>query len=425
MLNRINAPSYSSIQFDLPEYEQKYLKNGTPAYFVKSDQNELTKLDITFPVGSIHQPIPLLSTMCCRMLEEGTEKYSSEDIADILEINGSYLSLNAGREDSSITIYLLNKHFEKMALLVKEIIESSIFPDKELKIKLNNSKNTLKVNLEKNDFEAQRVFNASVYGKNHNFGHPTELIDYENIVNSDLKKFHKNNYVWNTCKFFVTTGKDFNKTLKLLQQIFDFSDQFNNQFNKSEYNFNTQKSKIHLVEKPDSVQSSIKIGCLVPGRADRDFAALKVAVTTLGGYFGSRLMKNIREDKGYTYGIGASIGLMNKVGVLSISTDVGTNVTKSALAEIYKEIDKIQNELVSNNELNRVKNYIIGGMLSGFDGAWETSDRLKSIVNVDLPFSYYSDFVENISNVSAEMLRNTFNKHIKEDQLFEVVVGNK
>ena len=145
--------------------------------------------------------------------------------------------------------------------------------------------------------------------------------------------------------------------------------------------------------------------------------------TILGGYFGSRLMANIREDKGYTYGIGSGLASFVNGGYFAVSTEVGADVTKQTLEEIYKEIAILRKDLVSSNELETVRNYILGHFLRSVDGPFSLADKFKGIWEFGLDYSYFDNYFAAVKTVTPKELRDLANKYLKEEDLIECVVG--
>jgi predicted Zn-dependent peptidase len=160
-------------------------------------------------------------------------------------------------------------------------------------------------------------------------------------------------------------------------------------------------------------------------RRHPDYFGVKVLTTVLGGYFGSRLMSNIREDKGYTYGIGAGIVAYENDGWFYISTEVGTDVTADALSEIYKELALLRDELIPEDELGLVKNYMLGTLLKSFDGPFERIERFKALHLYHLGNDYYDRYTAAIREVSSDELRELARKWLAEADLLELVVGKK
>jgi len=144
-----------------------------------------------------------------------------------------------------------------------------------------------------------------------------------------------------------------------------------------------------------------------------------------GGYFGSRLMANIREDKGYTYGIGSAMVSFRHAGYFTISTEVGAEVTKDAIKEIYFELNKLQTEKISENELSLIRNYMLGTFLRSIDGPFALADRFKGIYFNGLNYDYYERYVETIKSITPKQLQDLANKYLKKDEMIELVVGKK
>ena len=152
---------------------------------------------------------------------------------------------------------------------------------------------------------------------------------------------------------------------------------------------------------------------------------MKVLTTILGGYFGSRLMSNIREDKGYTYGIGAGTSALKEAGFFYISTEVGADVCTAALTEIYKEIRLLQQELVSTEELRLVRNYLLGNLLKSFDGPFERMDRFKGTHLYGLELNFFHRYTEAIRNITPLEIQRLAQVWLQKDDLIELVVGKK
>jgi len=188
---------------------------------------------------------------------------------------------------------------------------------------------------------------------------------------------------------------------------------------------NTTAERIHTVEKSDAIQSAIRIGRPLFNREHEHFPGMQVLNTVLGGYFGSRLMANIREDKGYTYGIGSGLASMNEHGYFFISTEVSVDVTSQAIAEIYKEIKQLREELIPHEELELVRNYMIGTFLRNTDGPFALADRKKALIGYDLDYSYYERYFETVKCITPAELRDLANLYWQEEDLIDLVAGKR
>ena len=180
-----------------------------------------------------------------------------------------------------------------------------------------------------------------------------------------------------------------------------------------------QKIKIPHI---DSVQTAIKVGCKLFNRNHPDFNGLYILNTILGGYFGSRLMANIREDKGYTYNIFSSVDAMFHDGYFYVGTEVGNEFTEKTLAEIYREMNLLKENLIEEEELNMVKNYLLGNMLTMLDGPFNVSEVVKTYVVENLPVTDFNKLTQTIKNITAEELRELAKKYFKPENMWEVIV---
>jgi zinc protease len=223
----------------------------------------------------------------------------------------------------------------------------------------------------------------------------------------------------------VISGLVKEETLQLLNQL--FGDGWNNDkpTPKKEIEFTTTKQRVHLIEKADAVQSAIRIGRVLFNRTHPDYFGMQVLNAVLGGYFGSRLMNNIREDKGYTYGIGSAVASLQQGGYFFIATEVGVDVCASAIQEIYFELKKLREELIPIEELDLVKNYLLGTFVRSVDGAFAMSEKFNSILEYGLGYDYFDAYLHTIRTISPERLQHLAITYLQEKDLIELVVGKK
>jgi predicted Zn-dependent peptidase len=192
---------------------------------------------------------------------------------------------------------------------------------------------------------------------------------------------------------------------------------------KHEINSTFEEKK--MVKKPESVQSSIRIGRKLFTKKHPDFFKLFVLNTIFGGYFGSRLMSNIREEKGYTYGIHSVLDSKINEGSLYITTEVGSDVCDAAIAEIYKEMKRLRDEPVEPDELKLVRSYLLGSILAGIDGPFKTAGTVKGMIAFGLEMDYFYQLVATIKTVTPSELQECANKYFQQKDFCEMVVGNR
>ena len=425
-INRISPPAFHEVEkINLVEAVKLELSNGIPVYMLNAGTQEVTRIEFIFQAGIRHQSHSLVSSGVNDMLDEGTHTRNAEVIAEELDFYGAFIETETQHDVASFTLFSLNKHLRSTLPVVQDIIQNASFPEQEFKIYLTNKRQKFLVDSDKVSVLARRKFNELLFGTSHPYGTKTELPDFELLTRDALIEFHKNNYTSDRCTI-VVSGKLPENMLELLETFFgDEKWKGNKSGDKPLPAASSDSQRVHTIEKEGAVQSAIRIGRVLFNKTHPDYLGMQVLNTLLGGYFGSRLMANIREDKGYTYGIGSGLVSMLGGGYFVISTEVGVEVTNAALKEIYYEIEKLQNELVSEDELELVRNYLVGVFLRSTDGPFAIGDRLKGILGYGLGYEYYDRYVHTIRTITPEQLRDLANKYLKKEDLIELVAGGR
>lgn len=423
MLNRIQAPDFkqvSTINFIQPK--KTVLDNGIPVFTIYSGEQDLVRIEFIFDNVNWNADKPLQAIAVNAMLNNGTKKLSSKEIAENIDFYGAFFQTEYGQDQSTVALYSLNKHLASVLPIVKDVLSDSQFPQKELDIYIQNQKQKLQVNLQKNDILSRKEFSHALFGDTA-YGVDIQLKHYDAVKRDDLLDYFKAAYTPNNCTI-VVAGKFNEESFSLLNE------QFGNDWEKSnsvknDFSFEISKQNEIYMEKVESLQSAIRIGKLAINRKHEDFAGLQILNCVLGGYFGSRLMNNIREDKGYTYGIGSGIVSLQNAGYLFIATEVGADVCSAALTEIYKEINLLKNELVEEEELELVRNYMLGAMLGSLENVFSHADKFKNIYFSGLDYRYYENYINKVKTITAEEIKDLANQYLTTETFTEVVVGVK
>jgi zinc protease len=422
-INRNIAPEFQMIQsFDVTKAEKIQLDNGIEVYALNSGTQDIIKLDLILKSGVKYQPKPLVASFTNAMLTEGTKKYSSKEIAEKLDFYGAYFQPITELDNSILSLLSLNKFLDETLEIFSEILKNPTFPKNEFEILLNKRKQNFKLESEKTKVLAKRKFQTLLFGEKHPYSNTFTLKNFDQINITDLIDYHQKVYNSQNC-WIVVSGKINKNVIEKINQTFG-----QNNWNNGEKSIDksleikelSQKTK---VEKKDAVQSAIRIGKVLFNKKHPDYLKLQVVNIILGGYFGSRLMSNIREDKGYTYGIGSALVSLKETGYIVIMTEVGSDVTEKAINEIYKEIDRLRTEKIGIKELQRVKNYFLGEMIKNFDGPFALSDTYKSILEYDFNFEYFQKVYDTIVNISTDDVLNLANKYLDPNSMTQVVAG--
>lgn len=421
MLNRVQQPEFKQVEeINFVAAKKHVLANKIPVFEITAGEQSLVRIEFIFKNCDWDLRKPLLQGITNSMLTEGTHSLSSAQIASKIDFYGAFFQTEYSHDQSSLTLYTLNKYLGETLPIIKEMLTGAIFPQKELETLLRNQKQKLTVGLEKNSVLARRAFANVLFGDSL-YGYATKLSDYDKVDREDLLAYYKQAYQPTNCTV-VMSGKIEDNTLSLIDELFGNWEN-TAEVSKAEMTFKSSTEKLHYTEKPDALQSAIRIGIPLVNRTHPDFVGLQILNTALGGYFGSRLMANIREDKGYTYGIGSGIASLQQAGYFFISTEVGVDVTTATLMEIEKEVNLLKSDLIANEELSLIKNYMMGSLLGSLENAFSHADKFKNIHFFGLGYDYYDRYIKTVKNITPAELKDLANKYWDYSAFYKVVVG--
>lgn len=424
-LERSNHPKINSIEnIELPEPQQFTLDNGVKVFSFSAGTQDVLKIEFIFEAGSWYQDKKLQALSTVKMLTEGTTQHTAEEIAEFFDFYGSYVETEAERDYTYVTLYTLNRNLERLLPLFAEIIRDPAFPEKELNVFLTNTRQEQIVSMQKVNYIARVKFAEQLFGPAHPYGQSPALEDYGRISSSDLRNFYQKMYVAENARV-ILSGKIPASIFNLLNKYFgDKSFCGNTKKIIPEFPVSSSEKQKQVYPRENALQSGIRIGKILFPRNHPDYIGMAIVSTVLGGYFGSRLMSNIREDKGYTYGIGSGLVSMRHCGYLYMASDVGADVREKAVKEIYKEINRICIEPVQKEELDLVKNYMAGAFLRNIDGPFAIAERFMSTLDYGLDFKeYYSRYISTIKNITSEKIIDLAVSYLQKDSFFEAISG--
>jgi predicted Zn-dependent peptidase len=385
---------------------------------------EIVQVNWVFMAGSWYQERKPEAAAVNFLLKNGTTEKNAFEINEHFEYYGAFLNRAAYSETAEITLHCLNKHFRELIPVVAELVTSSVLPEEELRLYIQNSIQRLQVNLKKCDFIADRRIDASLFGSSHPYGSFTEVEDYSALDRESLLAFYDRYYRNGRCVIFVS-GKIPEGLVEELDKHFGTLPLQNHRANavKPSYSLDRDKQRVHkIINDPDGVQAAIRMARPFPGRDHPDFQKVQVLNTVFGGFFGSRLMANIREDKGYTYGIYSYLLNHNEEGAWKISTEAGRDVSEATIAEVYNEMERLRSEPVDSEELQMTKNYLIGTILGDLDGPFQVIARWRNLVLHGQDEEFFNRGVSIIRSITAEELQALAQKYLEPDAFYEIAV---
>jgi predicted Zn-dependent peptidase len=422
-LNRKIQPHIQlPVNLRLTDPEILTLKNGVRVVMFNAGTQELVRIEMIFNAGSWFQEKNFISLATNLMIREGTKKRSSQEIAGLLDYYGAHLETTAEKDNAYVSLYSLNKHLEHTLPVLAELIREAAFPQDEYGIFAAKQKQMLEVNLQKVNFIARTRFNSLLYGKSHPYGNFLLSDDIGEISHRDLVAFHRDYYHGGNCVIMVA-GKINPSVIKWIENTFSGTDWLLERKNHQAYVINASPEKEFFIPKEGALQSAIRMGRILFDQHHPDYPGMKVLTTLLGGYFGSRLMTNLREDKGFTYGIGSAMIPMIHSGYFFISCEVGAEVTSNAIHQIRSELTRLMDQPVHDKELDLVRNYMIGAFIRGIDGPFAMADSYRDIMEHGLTNEFYYKMLETIRNITPNELRDLAGKYLDPSGMHLLVVG--
>lgn len=416
--DRTQAPPFQlSSDFSLTKPEYFSFSGGQPLYVFRGLQQPVIKLELLFEAGKWYESHLGSSYFTAHLLPKGSASRTSFQIADALDSLGAHLEIVAGFDTVSVSVFVLRKHFLSSLRVILEFLQAPSFPENELRQEKEIFLQNLRINNEKPSVLASKEIRKTIFGESHPYGSSIEEPNVLALGNEDLREFFQNHFVLHAAYLVGSaTDEDIRGILEAISQPVPTR--------KNLTHVELPGGGSHRVAKSGSVQSSIRLAkkCLPKGDNPEYFDAV-IFNHLFGGYFGSRLMKNIREEKGLTYGIHSVLNHFRRASFWVISAEVNQQLVEQALAEIKKEIKVMQHEAVPASELDVARNYFIGSWQSDNSTLFAVAEKIKNIHSYGLPEDYYTRLLEHLQRVTPEQILHTANKHFGADDLVEILVG--
>ena len=406
---------------DVPAAVCHHVANGTKIYAINCSEYEVVRLSFVFHAGTITQRHPFTASATANMLAEGTANLSSQQVAERLDYFGSYFDINIDRDYSYITFCSLSKFFMQTAEVIEQVILHPTFPAEEVATYAAKRKQQLAIERRKVETIAREKFANAIFGKSHPYGISYSEDAYDSLSREHIEEHYRRCYTAEEC-IVVCSG---NISPEVLARIESIAVQLptSNMAQKIVIPpFDTCHNIRH--QHDGAVQSSIRMGRLLFPRTHEDFIPMQVLSTVLGGYFGSRLMQNLREQHGYTYGAFCAMVNFQHTGYLALATQTGKEVTEDALRQIAFEIECLQNDKISEQELALVKNIMAGELMRILDGPFGIADVTTENILCGFDNSHIQEHLQRIRATTPEELRDLAQRYLAAEDLVTVVVGD-
>lgn len=425
MPDRTQAPEIvnaSEFHLHLQPYEAFRLDNNIPVYAVNGGAEDVMMVQFVFYAGNSLENKKLVAASANHLLTNGTLHKTAYQINEYFDFYGAYVNKSCYNETAHITVHTLSRFLPQVLEGIKEILTEAVYPEEELRIFCQNQKQKLEVNLKKNEFLANRLIDSSIYGEDHPYGRFSKPEDFDNLRIEEIRSFYKDFYTKGSCMIFMA-GKIPQEAISMTNRLFGSLPLNDKKPFLPEYRFSPESNHVkHLYNSQDEIQGSIRIGRFFISKNDPDFPKAEVLNCILGGYFGSRLMDNIREDKGYTYGISSYIQTHLSGSAWIISTETGTQHLKAAIHEIFQEMALLCKEPVKKDELNRVKNYMIGSVLSDLNGPFSVISRWRNYILSGFDENHFNEAIRTIKEIKAEEIMQIAQKYFDPETFYTITI---
>lgn len=400
--------------------EKRVLPNGMALYTLPANDFEVLRVTFVFRAGPSVQRVPFSASTTANLLAEGTRRFTARELAERLDYYGSWYDVNLDRDYAYISFATLSKFYRETLEAAAEILLHPVFPEEELRTYCAKRKQRLLIDRQKVDVRAREAFARALFGERHPYGISYDGALYDTLTRADVETFYRTHYTAENC-FVVCSGRitdDERHAVAAIAEQIPHGAKARPEFPAPQ---TTHEVK---VAHAGGVQSSIRIGRLLFGREHPDFVGMQVVAAALGGYFGSRLMQNLRERHGYTYGVVAAMVNFDRAGYLAIATQVGTEATQAALSEIYAEIERLRTEPMDEEELTLVKNIMAGEMMRILDGPFGIADVTTENLLCGFDNSQTGRSLARIRRTTPDELLALAQKYLRAEDIVTVVAGD-
>jgi predicted Zn-dependent peptidase len=418
MLDRTLAPSFQrSTALTLLSPQKLPLANGNALHVLQGGTQEVMRLELIAPAGKWFEPAVGVSHFTASQLDKGTATRSSYQIASAFDALGAHLEVTPGNDFITISLYTLTRHVEDTLPVLLDLLLNPTFEHDELELAKRITLQNIKVNEEKTSYLAGKLFRKTIFG-NHPYGTELEESSISTIHGGVLQQYHAthlNNFI------AIASG---NVPEKVIQRLINELSQLPVSSSAKKFMQHDSPPVQQLYQqKEGSVQTTLRLGKRTINRSHRDFFDLLLLTHVLGGYFGSRLMKNIREEKGLTYGIHASLHPLVHDSFFVIGADVNRENRELTLQEIVAEINDLRQNLLPAEELETARNHFIGSLQAEVTTAFAHGDKFKTLLLNQLPLDYYQQMIYRVDSITDEDLQRTAHTYFQPDSFTTVAVG--
>lgn len=390
--------------FNIPPSQKHILSNGLKVLIVQDNSQPLVNIGISIPMGAAQEHIPGLGRCVAKLMVMGNSKKNAEQIAQQSDIIGASFGVSCNWDSTDMNALVLATYTRDMIQLMSECLLYSTFPDDEIKRRKQLILADLEYLSTDPEYLVSRACNGTLY-ENHTYGHSRNgtASTINSIQSEDCKHWHSS-LIQTSGAFFIISGNcDIESILNMLEEFFGTWKPKNKPILIEKPEFNIGKQLV-FAEKKGAVQTSLQIAMPSISLYHPDYTLFQICSTIFGGYFASRLNVLLREKHGYTYGAYSYQDTRKACSSYIIQTNIGNEVSRHSVEEILRELQRMSNEPILEEECTIATQYLLGSMVQGMETAQQLSGRAKTIESYNLPEDYFTQKFADLSKASAQDL---------------------
>ena len=391
-------------------------------YLFPSDSTELVKLDLLFEAGSAYQHKKLCASATVKLMTTATKKMNSAALAEYMDYRGIFIETDSQVQQSAVTFYFLRRYADELLPVVRDILTHPAFDEDDYRVWRKHRRQEILSVEQKPSTMARREYYRCLFGEGHPLGAYATASDLDKLTIDDIRAYYVERYGLSKMTVILAGAIDDN-LIELVRNELEVKDgQLDNRGHFDMPACPTLEAR-HIALK-SATQTNIRIGRILPMQWNsEEYARFMLLVTVLGGYFGSRLMQNLREDKGYTYGIYARSQIYRDVIVFFITADVAGGVAEDAVKEVKKELARLCSEYIPEEELQMVKAVMVGDFLRSVDGIFERSARFGDMYATCVTEQLTENLQRALVETTPEQLLQLARQYLQPDDMLVCTAG--
>lgn len=426
MIDRSIRPSvaaFSNVRLDFPK--PSVLSCGIPIWVIDGGVEDICQLNVYITGGTIHEQMPLQSLLTALMVLEGSKQYDSREIAELLDYHGAWKLAQNHDAMCQLTLSAMNEYYQRLLPFVVDGLAQPTFPEHEFEQYKKRYAASYATMQNRVKYLAAVELRRLYYGAEHPLVADVEPERLMQMSVDDLKQFFARYYHQANCQIIIA-GKVTDKMLADTDAAFSaWSDNHGKADGQMDWNFTPSPTMLSVVDKPGAVQAAVAMAIQAVGRNHPDYLKLRMLCMVLGGYFGSRLMSNIREEKGYTYGINAFLSGREQDGYVGVSTECDVRYTWQLIDEVKWEMQRLREQLIPEDELALVRQFMLSEQVKTLDTPFNVASYVASTLLYGVYPEYFNRQIDTILHTTPQQLREVAQHYLDLDRLRIVIAGDK